>query len=73
MRANYLTKSYDRVNIQLRTEQIPEVTYDVFEWRMARAIQYRTAGKRTALDSEALPDVRSQGKTKRWGRTGIGI
>ena len=67
MHANDLTELYNRVNAQLRTEQIPEVTYDVFEWRMARAIQYRTAGtgKRTALDSEDMSDVHSQGKTER--------
>ncbi|RMZ66149.1 26S proteasome non-ATPase regulatory subunit 10 [Pyrenophora seminiperda CCB06] len=43
MQANVLTELFDGTNAQLRAEQIPEVTYDVFEWRMARAIQYRIA------------------------------
>jgi hypothetical protein len=46
VRADVLTEMHDRVNAQLLVEQIPKVSYDVFEWRIARAIQYRTAGKR---------------------------
>ncbi|KAF5845580.1 hypothetical protein GGP41_009372 [Bipolaris sorokiniana] len=37
-----LAKIYDRVNAQLQAENIPKVEYDVFSWRMARAIGYRT-------------------------------
>jgi hypothetical protein len=36
-----LATIYARVNARLRDEQIPEVQYVVFSWRMARAIQYR--------------------------------
>ncbi|EOA87744.1 uncharacterized protein SETTUDRAFT_168889, partial [Exserohilum turcica Et28A] len=36
-----LASIFDRVNAQLRAENIPEVQYDVFSWRMARAISYR--------------------------------
>jgi hypothetical protein len=37
-----LTEIFNRVNIQLQNENIPGVTYDVFSWRMARAIQHTT-------------------------------
>jgi hypothetical protein len=43
-----LAEMHSRVNGQLAKEGIPEVRYDVFSWRMARAIQYRTARKETA-------------------------
>ncbi|KAL5121513.1 hypothetical protein ACEQ8H_000585 [Pleosporales sp. CAS-2024a] len=36
-----LSSIFDRVNAQLKAENIPEVQYDVFSWRMARAITYR--------------------------------
>ncbi|KAH8644024.1 hypothetical protein IG631_01488 [Alternaria alternata] len=42
-----LAEVHSRVNSQLAKEGIPEVRYDVFSWRMARAIQYRTARKET--------------------------
>ncbi|CAN9251639.1 unnamed protein product [Alternaria alternata] len=42
-----LAEMHSRVNGQLAKEGIPEVRYDVFSWRMARAIQYRTARKET--------------------------
>ncbi|EMD94601.1 hypothetical protein COCC4DRAFT_152617 [Bipolaris maydis ATCC 48331] len=40
---NELAAIYTRVNAQLQAEHIPEVQYDVFSWRMVRAIQYRTS------------------------------
>jgi hypothetical protein len=42
--ANVLTEMYERLNTRLLAEQIPQVSYDVWSWRMARAIQNRTAG-----------------------------
>jgi hypothetical protein len=42
-----LAEMHSRVNGRLAKEGIPEVRYDVFSWRMARAIQYRTARKET--------------------------
>lgn len=44
MPGNELAAIYSRVNARLQAEHIPEVQYDVFSWRMARAIQYRTSG-----------------------------
>lgn len=44
MPGNELAAIYTRVNAQLQAEHIPEVQYDVFSWRMVRAIQYRTSG-----------------------------
>jgi hypothetical protein len=52
MRADVLTQIHERVNTQLLLEHIPEVAYDVFEWRIARAIQYRTAGKRAVPEHQ---------------------
>lgn len=45
MPGDVLAKIYDRVNVQLQAENIPKVEYDVFSWRMARAIGYRTSSE----------------------------
>ncbi|XP_014553207.1 hypothetical protein COCVIDRAFT_108357 [Bipolaris victoriae FI3] len=46
VKANDVEEMYGRVNAQLKAEDIPEVRYDVFRWRMARAIQnQREKGK----------------------------
>ncbi|KAF2827457.1 hypothetical protein CC86DRAFT_290629 [Ophiobolus disseminans] len=42
---NVINEYLIRVNEKLVKEGIPEVEYDVFSWRMARALQYRTASK----------------------------
>jgi hypothetical protein len=40
--AHTMIEIYERVNSKLVEEHIPKVPYDVFSWRMARGIQYRT-------------------------------
>ncbi|KAH6861249.1 hypothetical protein AA0117_g12846 [Alternaria alternata] len=52
-----LATIFARVNARLRDEQIPEVQYDVFSWRMARAIQYRMTSNNKPKDSAATAPV----------------
>jgi hypothetical protein len=55
VRADVLTEMHARVNAKLLAKQIPTVSCDVFEWRLAWAIQYRPAGKQT------VPGVKEHG------------
>jgi hypothetical protein len=36
----------ERVNVELAREHIPTIEYDVFSWRMARVMQYKTCEQR---------------------------
>ncbi|KAF2128805.1 hypothetical protein P153DRAFT_357318 [Dothidotthia symphoricarpi CBS 119687] len=51
--ADVLTEIYNRVNAEIAKEQIPEVGYDIFSWRMARGIQNVTGKKRKMASAES--------------------
>ncbi|KAJ5021891.1 hypothetical protein J3E72DRAFT_401031 [Bipolaris maydis] len=62
VKANDVEEMHSRVNAQLQAEHIPEVRYDVFRWRMARAIQNQRpnasnkGGAKAAKTAAAAPD-----------------
>lgn len=55
--ADVLNEVWNRVNLQLQAEDIPEVTYDLFSWRIARTIQYRTCKSHNPLEWLGLTSI----------------
>lgn len=54
MPTDVLSAIHDRVNEQLVKEEIPEVKYDVFAWRRARALGAQRGSKSSQISTLRL-------------------